>query len=90
MVTDPHFGQDATLREGVLYFIHEIARTVFTVGDISHQRVLAADRRTVGVQAWLDGFLAAPRPVFKWTEDDEPRRALMAAAPPTLWRWSCW
>ncbi|GIH08462.1 hypothetical protein Rhe02_65290 [Rhizocola hellebori] len=80
-VTDPDFGRDdETLREGVLHFIHEIARTVLTVDDVAGLRVLAAGRRTAGVQAWLDKFLAAPRPVFHWTVDDEPGRVLMAAA----------
>jgi len=81
MVTDPDFGRDdETLREGVLYFIHEIARTVFTAGDMAQLRRLAAGRRTPVVEAWLERFLATPRPVFDWTDDDQPGQVLMAAA----------
>lgn len=80
-VRAPDFGgADPTLREGVVWFIREVARTVCVDTDIDRQRQLADARHDPDVLAWLDEYLKAPRPVWEWTDDEAPGRTLLSAS----------
>lgn len=80
-IGEPDFGAgDNTLRAAMLFFFREIARTVLAVETIDDLRHVAAERGSPAAQAWLDGFLAAPVPVFDWTATEDPGRPFLAGA----------
>jgi hypothetical protein len=80
-IGEPGFGAgDDTLAAGMLFFFREVARTVLAVEAIGDLRQVAAQRESPAAQAWLDGFLAAPVPVFDWTAAEDPGQPFLAAA----------
>jgi hypothetical protein len=79
-IGEPGFGaDDPTLREGVIWFFREVARTVCGEPDVELLRELARMRDEPVGAAWLDGYLVERRSVFDWTDADEPGKALLAA-----------
>ncbi|GAA2628243.1 hypothetical protein GCM10010399_69810 [Dactylosporangium fulvum] len=80
-IGEPGFGADnPTLREGVIWFFREVARTVCGEPDMELLRELGRIRDNPVVAAWLDEYLIERRSVFDWTDADEPGKALLAAA----------
>lgn len=80
-IGEPGFGgNDPTMREGVIWFFREVARTVCGEPDMELLRELARTRDDPVIAAWLDEYLIGRRSVLDWTDADEPGKALLAAA----------
>jgi hypothetical protein len=73
-------GSDPTLREGVVWFFREVARTVITHPCFDDVLRTAAGRNEPSVVAWLDAYLREHRTIFEWTDADAPGQVLLAAA----------
>lgn len=80
-VAEPDFGgQDPTLREGVVWFFREVARTAGGHPNIEAARLVAVERDAPAVMAWMDGYLLQRRSIMSWTPADDPGWVLLTAA----------